>query len=222
VPIDDIAFFREKLLEWFDIHQRSFPWRKEGLTRYEVIISEILLQRTKAETVAKYFPVFLRKYPDWEALIKASTEDLEEILRPLGLYKHRAKRLFRIIEEYKEKSGILPENTRQLQESNLSTLYISNAYELFILNKKSPLLDVNMARVFGRYFSTGEVKDVRHEKELQSFSKRVVRVKRCKELNWAILDFAALVCKPKKPDCRNCPLSSRCRFYKVSRDARNR
>jgi len=213
VPIDDIVYFRKKLLEWFDVHQRSFPWRKEGLTRYEVIISEILLQRTKAETVARYFPVFLKKYPHWDALVNASIEDLEEIFRPLGLYKHRAKRLYKIVEEYKEKKGGLPENTRQLHDSNLSTLYIANAYELFILNKKSPLLDVNMARVFSRYFATGEVKDVRHGKELQSFSKRVVRVKHCKELNWAILDFAALVCKSKKPACLDCPLKSRCKYY---------
>lgn len=211
---NDIKYFRKQLLYWFKSNQREFPWRKKGLSNYEIIISEILLQRTKAETVAKYYHVFLEKYPDWQSLINATIDDLEKILKPLGLNKHRAKRLNKIIEEYKQKNGLMPRNKNELQESNLSTLYISNAYELFILNKRAPLLDVNMARVLSRYFNPKEFKDVRNDKELQALSRIVINVKNCKELNWAILDFAALICKSQKPSCITCILSSRCKFNK--------
>ena len=210
---NDIKYFRKKLLDWFSSNKRDFPWRRDDITKYEIIISEILLQRTKAETVAKYYSTFFNTYPDWESLVNSEIEDFEKILKPLGLYKHRAKRLYKIVEEYKQRSGVLPKNVNELNDSKLSTLYISNAYELFILNKRAPLLDVNMARVLSRYFNPKEVKDVRNEKELQELSKTVINVKNCKELNWAILDFAALVCKSRNPNCSNCVIKPKCKYF---------
>ena len=109
---NDITFFRKSLLGWFELNKRSFPWRKDNISNYELIISEILLQRTKAETVAKYYPVFFNKYPSWQKLSKASIKDLEEILKPLGLYKHRAKRLHKILGNIKLKMAFYHEIQR--------------------------------------------------------------------------------------------------------------
>lgn len=214
---NDIKFFRKVLLEWFDSNKRDFPWRKAEISNYELILSEILLQRTKAETVAKYYSTFFKKYPGWDALLGASLNDLQEILKPLGLYKHRAKRLLKIIEEYKERNGILPQNKNELHESNLSTLYLSNAYELFVLKHRSALIDVNMSRVLSRFFYPKEFKDVRNDTLIQELAHNVINVKSCKELNWAILDYAALVCKSKKPKCVDCKLNTRCKFYALSK-----
>ncbi|HEY6083107.1 MAG TPA: hypothetical protein VIU45_06585, partial [Chitinophagaceae bacterium] len=213
----DIKYFRKTLLEWFDSNGREFPWREKGISNYELILCEILLQRTKAETVSKYYNVFFKKYPTWDNLIEANIYDLEKILKPLGLYKHRAKRIFKIIQEYKEKNGILPQNKNELQESNLAALYISNSYELFILNHRAALLDVNMSRVLSRYFYPQEFKDVRNDKIIQGLANNVINVKSCKELNWAILDYAALVCKSSKPACQICKLNTKCRFYELSK-----
>ncbi len=209
-----IRYFRTHLLKWFDNNRRDFPWRKENISNYEIILSEILLQRTKAETVANYYETFFNKYPNWKKLSNATLDDLKSILKPLGLYNHRAKRIMNIVDEYKLKCGSLPKNKHELNDSNLSTLYISNAYELFILNKRAPLLDVNMARLVSRFFEPKEIKDVRNDKEIYILSKQITNVKRCKELNWAILDFAAIICKAKKPDCKMCILKSRCIFVR--------
>ena len=209
-----IKYFRNHLLNWFDLNKRDFPWRRIDISNYEIILSEILLQRTKAETVSKYYHSFFKEYPDWQTLSTATFEDLRNILKPLGLYNHRAKRIMNIVDEYKLKHGVLPKNKNELNDSNLSTLYISNAYELFILNKRAPLLDVNMARLLSRFFELKVIKDIRNDKEIYNLSKKVINVKRCKELNWAILDFAALICKSKKPKCQSCILKSRCIFVK--------
>ncbi len=69
------------------MNKRDFPWRRSGISNYELILTEILLQRTNAETVSKYYDVFFNKYPDWEHLLAASIEDLEQIFKPLGLFK---------------------------------------------------------------------------------------------------------------------------------------
>ena len=80
-----IKFFRKSLLEWFKVNGRIFPWRNENTPNYQIIISEILLQKTKAETVAKYYDIFFKKYPDWNKLTKATIINLAEILKPFGL-----------------------------------------------------------------------------------------------------------------------------------------
>ena len=214
---NDIKYFRRVLLEWFDSNRRDFPWRKEDVSNYELIFSEILLQRTKAETVSRYYSTFFKKYPDWEKLIKAKDKDLEEILKPLGLHTQRVTRIRRIIEEYKDKNGLLPKNKDELQESSLASLYISNAYELFVLKNRAALLDVNMSRVLSRFFYPKEFKDVRNDKLIQELAHNVINVKDCKELNWSILDYAALVCKAQKPKCYECKLNGMCSFFELSK-----
>ncbi len=206
-------YLQRALLRWYESNQREFPWRREGVSNFELIFSEVLLQRTRAETVAAYYPIFFGAYPDWEHLIRATDDELETILRPLGLYKHRAKRIRKMIEEYTLKNGELPKNKNELNESSFASLYISNAYELFVLKKRAPLLDVNMSRVLKRYFIPGEFQDVRHDREIQALAKKVTSVKACKELNWAILDFSALVCKARTPLCGKCVLNSKCSYY---------
>ncbi len=79
--------------------------------------------------------------------------------------------------------------------------YITNAFELYILKKQSPLLDINMARLLERFFGKRQLVDIRHDPYLQTLAYRVVNIENSKELNWAILDFAALICKRNKPLC---------------------
>ncbi|MDR1415109.1 MAG: hypothetical protein LBI96_04790 [Odoribacteraceae bacterium] len=207
-----IQFLQRQLLRWFDEHGRAFPWREPGASKYQQILSEILLQRTRAEAVARFFPIFFERFPDWDALAGTTMEELEEVLRPLGLYRHRAKRLFRLGQGLKRRKGRAPGSAGELADAGLAGLYVTNAFELFILRGRRPLLDVNMSRVLRRYFGAGEFVDVRHDAVVQRLASDVVEVRRCKELNWAILDFAATVCRGRAPACGGCVLRSMCLF----------
>jgi DNA (cytosine-5)-methyltransferase 1 len=217
----EIKHFRKILLAWFETNKREFPWRKEEISNFERIFSEILLQRTKAETVSKYYDTFFAKYPDWNSLLTTTDFDLEMMLKPLGLHTQRAGRIRKIIDEYKLKGGYLPRNKNELMESSMASLYLSGAYELFILNNRAALLDVNMSRVLRRFFFPKEFKDVRNDKIVQELSQEVINVKACKELNWAILDFAALVCKAQNPKCFDCPLNSKCCYFELKEKNEN-
>lgn len=201
------------MLDWFDSNRRDFPWRDESTSNYEIIISEVLLQRTKAETVAKFYPNFFGKYPGWISLSRATLEEFEQILKPLGLYKQRAKRLYKIASEFKLRNGELPANKNELQESSMASLYIANAYELFVFKKRKPLLDVNMSRLLNRYFNNEAGKDLRIDIVMQELANKVVNVRKTKELNWAILDFGALICTAINPKCDSCVLSKKCGFF---------
>lgn len=204
------AWLREKLLTWFTSFGRDFPWRHDDTTDYQMLLSEILLQRTKAETVSAFYHRFFDLYPDWEQLSHASLSELENVLKPLGLQKHRAKRIRNIMDNWQKRAGIWPGRTDELKDSGMGSLYLANAYMLFVLHKRKPLLDVNMSRLFSRFFGVEDKKDVRHNKIMVALAEEVIQSNKCRELNWAVLDFAALVCKSRKPDCQHCPLRKRC------------
>lgn len=212
----DIEYFQDKLLDWYQDNGRTFLWRNKSATNYELIISEVFLQRTKAETVSKFLSTFLKQYPSWKQLGEATEIELQEITRPLGLYKQRGSRLYKLSQELKKRKGKFPKERNQVAEIPMMGQYITNAYELYVLKKKSPLLDVNMARLLERFFGERKLADIRHDPYLQTLAYRVVNVEKTKELNWAILDFASLVCKKQKPHCSNCLIRSKCKLFNTT------
>lgn len=204
-----IEFFQEKILEWYKQNGRKFPWRKKGLTHYQYIIAETLLQRTKAETIAKFYPQFLKDFPNWKALAKANKRKLETYLKPVGLYRQRSKRLLSLAIEMVKRNGRLPRKREELETIPFMGQYIANAVELIIFKQPTPLVDVNMARVLERFFGPRKMADIRYDPYLQKLSYKIVNHKKAKDINWAILDFSAIICKPK-PICKNCSLSANC------------
>lgn len=211
---DKIVFFQEKIREWYEKNGRHFPWRNKSATNYERIISEVLLQRTRAETVAKFFPKFIKKYPSWKKLGEATEKELQEALKPVGLFKQRGTRLYKLAQEMKKRKGRFPVKRDRVEEMPMMGQYIANAYELFILNEPSPLLDVNMARILERFFGERKLADIRYDPYLQELSNVVANHSNSKEINWGVLDFASLICKSKFPLCEKCTLSERCNYYK--------
>src|SRR5229473_4338162 len=85
-----ISWLRRRLLSWFARNGRSFPWREPGRTPYEVVVAEMLLQRTTAAGVARTYAGLVERFPSWVALAQAPLEDLENALRPLGLWRRKA------------------------------------------------------------------------------------------------------------------------------------
>jgi A/G-specific adenine glycosylase len=207
-----IPFFQETLLKWYAEHGRNFPWRAKSASNYVRIISEVLLQRTKAETVARYLPTFLKKYPSWKQLGEATEQDLIAIMKPLGLSNQRGKRMYKLAQEMKIRNGVFPKERHVVEEMSMMGQYITNAYELFILKKPAPLLDVNMARVLERFFGPRRLADIRFDAYLQSLSKSVVDNSEPQKINWAILDFAPAICKIN-PICKVCPVAIACTYF---------
>lgn len=210
----NISKFQQKLLTWYDIDGRHFPWRDKQLTQYQIIIAEALLQRTKAETISKFYSQFIKEFPNWISLAQADTSVIELYLKPIGLYRQRANRLKSLAAEMVKRKGKLPHNRKDLESIPFVGQYIANAIELIIHNQPSPLVDVNMARLLERYFGERKMADIRYDPYLQNLSYKVVKHLRAKDINWAILDFAALICKAQKPLCPKCIFKKNCGYVK--------
>jgi A/G-specific adenine glycosylase len=209
----NISKFQQALLNWYDTNGRHFPWRNKRLTQYQIIIAETLLQRTKAETVSKFYRQFINDFPNWAVLAKANTATISKYLKPLGLYRQRAKRLKALAVKMVKRKGKLPKDRGELESIPFMGQYIANAVELIIHKKPLPLIDVNMARLLERYFGKRKMADIRYDPYLQKLSYKIVNHQRAKEINWAVLDFAALTCKSQKPKCKKCILNKKCLFF---------
>lgn len=211
-----IEFFQNNILTWFEENGRNFPWRKKSLTTYKKVIVETLLQRTKAETVSKFYFIFLNKFPSWNSINTAQLRTVEKVLQPIGLYKQRAKLLKNLAKEMVRRSGRLPRTKEEIEKLPFAGQYITNAILQFVYDKPAPLLDVNMARVLERFFGPRKLSDIRYDPYLQNLAWKVVDNIESKKINWGILDFAALVCKTKNPHCSECMYNKKC-VYNLSK-----
>jgi A/G-specific adenine glycosylase len=213
----ELGQVRARLDAWFAVNGRSFPWRKRSATLYEQIVPEVLLQRTRAEAVAAFFPRFKQRYPSWKRLAQATETDLRALLRPLGLWRRRASSLLRLAQIVADNNGRFPMKRSEIESLPAVGQYICNAILLFANRQPEPLLDVNMARVLERCFGPRRLVDIRYDSQLQEVSRLLVSGPRAVEMNWAILDLAAMVCVERLPRCSDCPVRRQCDFYKANR-----
>lgn len=205
-----LTFFQESLICWYSKNGRKFPWRTKKATDYEIIISEILLQRTLASTVAKFLPTFINKYPSWHKLANTAEKEIQETLKPVGLYNQKGTGLYKLAKIIESNNGLFPDKHDEIRKLPLFGNYITNAYELLILNKNTPLLDGNMTRLLTRFFRK---KKTSPASTLNKIAYKVVNTKNSIILNWAILDYASIVCKIRNPACNECILNNRCSYY---------
>jgi A/G-specific adenine glycosylase len=210
---DQIAWFRSHLLSWFEKNQRIFPWRSSHASHYQRVVSEVLLQRTKADTVSLFWRRFISRFPNWTSITRANNSELEIVLRPIGLSRQKAPRLLALAKIIALKGGRFSRDREKVDALPGVGQYIGNAIMLFCHKQATPLLDVNMARTLERFFGPRKLSDIRYDPYLQILSHEVVQGPMAMELNWAVLDFGALICKSQKPLCDKCPLSERCLFY---------
>lgn len=207
-----ITRLRRRLLQWYASEGRDFPWRFDRASTYERICVEVLLQRTRAETVAAIYPSFFRRFPSWSALAEANIEELEDAFRPIGLWRRRAASVKALAHYAAEHDGIFPVGEGELARVPAVGQYVANAILLFQHREAMPLVDVNMARLLERYLRPRRLADIRHDPWLQEACHWLVDCDDPVQMNWAALDYAAKVCKARQPACGTCGLQGRCNW----------
>ncbi len=201
------------LLAWYKDHGRELPWRKPSASNYEKICVEVLLQQTRAETVASYYDCFFKKYPSWLSISRSPIEELECMLKPLGLWKRRARSLKNLATNIVKRSEDFPTSKEALLEIPAVGQYVASAIMLFCHGIRAPLLDAGMARVIERNLGKRKLADIRYDPWLNAAASYLIDREECVHVNWAVLDLAAKVCKPRNPSCDTCPLSRSCGKY---------
>lgn len=201
-----------ELHEWFRENKRDFPWRSEK-TPYRVLVSEIMLQQTRASVVVEYFERWMKQFPTLKVLAEARLEEVIKAWEGLGYYS-RARNLHKaaqqIVEEF---GGNIPDKPELLAKVRGLGPYTIGALLSFGFQKKAAAIDGNVARVLSRYFLVEENIDrPPAKKRLKTLAEDSLDPKEPWVTSEAWIELGALVCT-RKPKCDLCPLQQSCRGY---------
>jgi A/G-specific adenine glycosylase len=215
---DKSQYFRDKIKEFYNTEGRNFYWRSRKLTPFQMLLTEFFLKKTKAEMVDQFIPHFLKKYPDNKCLLKAKFAGIYKDISHLGLGSQRSRGLMTISRYINDNlSGNLPGTPDEIVRIPHVGMYTGNATLCFGFGKRLPILDVNSSRVISRFFGIRNNKDLRDNIRLQKKALGILPREGIKEYNWGLLDFGAMVCKPK-PMCSGCPLRRKCIYYRKNKN----
>ncbi len=206
----------DSLLEWYHVHKRRLPWR-ESPQPYAIWVSEVMLQQTRVETVIPYFSHWMERFPTIQILSKASQQEVLMAWEGLGYYR-RARNLHRsaqiVCQQY---NGHLPQDGKKLTELPGIGAYTAGAIASIAFGMDEPAVDGNVRRVYSRLFN---ISTPMHTPEfidrVQGIAKEQLPAGRAGEYNQALMDLGAIVCMPRSPDCRQCPLVEQCLAHKVN------
>lgn len=211
---DRAPAIRRALLRWGEVRGRHFFWRDPGLSPFSLLVVEILLTKTRAQVVEPVALRLLERFPDPGALARANRRTLERLLNPLGLHRKRARQLIACARVLGEEHGNeVPATVEGLLELPSVGRYAANAVAVVAFGQRRPVIDANLARIYGRVFSLAPPPPrLSNAHDLWSLATRLLPRKRAKEFTWAALDLGGTVCAARNPDCAHCPLSRICDF----------
>lgn len=188
--------FQEAVLEWYNENGRSFYWREENLTPFQVLILEMMLKRTRAETVDKFVAEILEQFSSPQKVVDMEPEDITEVIEPLGLYNRRCKNLVNVCRDIVEKyDGEIPDEREDLLSISGVGEYIADAVLCFGFGKSVLVLDGNVAQVASYYFDLPVPDDLRQDSEIRDKLQPYVPEQRPEEFNWGLIDNGALLKK---------------------------
>ncbi len=214
-PCSSVAFqnteFRRALIRWYRSKGRDLPWRR---TRdpYAILVSEFMLQQTQVSTVLPYYNEWLRRFPNFAGLARASESDVLHAWQGLGYYA-RARNLHAtaraVIDRHR---GRFPRSVEQMQQLPGIGKYSARAVASFAFDQSVPIVESNTARVLARLFNFRESIDSHSGREtLWRHSARLLPKRNAGIYNSALMDLGALICVSREPKCGICPVKRFCR-----------
>lgn len=206
--------FVRTLYNWYDQNERPLPWKEEK-SPYLIWLSEIILQQTRVEQGKPYFEKFKKAFPKIEDLAKASEDEVMKLWQGLGYYS-RARNLHATAKFIAEKkNGDFPSTYEDIIELKGVGPYTAAAIASFAFNLPHAAVDGNVYRFLSRYFGESTPIDSSQGKKLFfKLANQLIDQTNPGKYNQAIIDFGAVLCKPKNPLCGNCPFSDNCIAYR--------
>ncbi len=180
-----------------------------------------MLQQTQVKTVIPYFNNFKNKFKTLKELSRSNEKEILKMWEGLGYYR-RARNLLecskKIVNNYKSQ---LPKTLEEIKKLPGVGEYTGNALLGLVHNKPTIALDGNVKRVFSRISNIEENK-INFNEFIKKNKKKLFTTKRNADFVEALMEFGALICKPKNPNCRMCCLNKTCKYFKSNNKIKNK
>ena len=202
--------FSNLLIKWYLQKKRDLPWRNT-INPYLIWLSEIMLQQTRVAQGMPYFLSFTTTFPTVFDLAKANEEQVLKLWQGLGYYS-RARNLHKTAQFVaNELDGIFPDNYKDLLQLKGVGEYTAAAIASFSYNEVIPVVDGNVFRVLSRYFDIEtDIAAASAKKEFAALAFELMPKEQPAIFNQAIMEFGALQCVPKSPNCGICIFNESC------------
>lgn len=212
--------FLQYIYNWYHINHRELPWR-ETSDPYKIWLSEIILQQTRIDQGTKYYLNFIEKFPTVHNLADANEDDVLKLWQGLGYYS-RARNLHFTAKYVSEKlNGKFPKSYNELLKLKGVGPYTAAAIASIAFNLPHPTVDGNIYRVLARIFGVyTPIDSSAGKKEFAELAQELVPENDAGFHNQALMEFGALQCVPKSPDCIVCPVNETCHAYSKNEVAR--
>ena len=202
--------FSNELLKWYQQNKRDLPWRHTS-NPYIIWLSEIILQQTRVEQGLPYFQRFLEQYPDVQSFAAADEDDILKLWQGLGYYsrgRNMLKTARMVADNY---NGSFPQKYDDLLKLKGIGEYTAAAIASFSANEARAVVDGNVYRVLARYFGIDEpINSPKGKKLFQQTANELLDKQQPGLHNQAMMEFGAMLCKPKNPACGICPVREGC------------
>jgi len=206
-------FFNAPLHSWYSLYKRDLPWRNTR-NPYLIWLSEIILQQTRIDQGLAYYNRFADEFPTILALANASEDQILKLWQGLGYYSRARNLHFTAKYIQQNYNGIFPEDYNSILSLKGIGEYTAAAIASISFNLEYPAVDGNVYRVLSRYFGISDPIDTgKGKKAFNDLAKELIKGTNPGMHNQALMEFGALQCTPKNPDCTQCPLNERCYAY---------
>lgn len=204
--------YQQSLLNWYNEHKRDLPWRQSP-NFYHVWISEIVLQQTQVKQGLNYYLRFIDAFPDVNSLASASEDEVLKLWEGLGYYS-RARNLHFAAKQIAE-VGQFPQTYKDWLTIKGVGPYTAAAISSIVAREPRAVVDGNVQRVLSRLLNySSPVNSTFGVKDMQTFAEQLLFKDKPGDYNQALMELGARVCRPKNPNCSDCPVLELCLAHK--------
>lgn len=202
--------FSEKILTWYGHNKRKLPWRNTQ-DPYKIWLSEIILQQTRVVQGTPYYERFISKFPTVQDLANAKEESILKLWQGLGYYS-RARNLHAsakmVVNDF---NGNFPNTYNKIIKLKGVGDYTASAIASICFNELHAVVDGNVYRVLSRFYGIDiPINSTEGIKYYKNLAQKLLHENNVRDYNQGIMEFGALQCTPKKPNCMYCPLNDAC------------
>jgi A/G-specific adenine glycosylase len=198
----------DELLEWYDRSRRDLPWREPGVSAWQILVSEFMLQQTPVTRVLPIWPDWVRRWPTPSATAAASAADVLRAWGKLG-YPRRAKRLHECATVIARHYGdVVPDDVDTLLTLPGVGSYTARAVACFAYGQRVPVVDTNVRRVVARaVYGLADAGSPSATRDHEDVAALLPNDEVAPHFSVALMELGAIVCTARTPRCGLCPLS---------------
>ncbi len=205
--------FSSSLINWYNSNKRDLPWRRTT-DPYKIWLSEIILQQTRVNQGLPYYNSFVKSFPTIFDLADASEDKVFKLWQGLGYYSRARNLHFTSKYICVNFDGKFPDNFNEIILLKGIGVYTASAICSFAFKGRYAVVDGNVIRVLSRVFGVYSFYDTTvGKKDFLELAEINLPEEKSDTYNQAIMEFGALICKPKRPDCLSCIFNDFCHAF---------